>query len=129
MNVDWSFPKYVAIALVGMGCLSVYPLMTYGSRDIIIAVVAGTLVTTANVLLGYAAVEYSWGKSTTTFFKYVVGGMGLRMFMMAIVLVLFIKVFQFHTTALVGSMGVSYVVFLTLEILFIQKKISIKHQN
>ena len=31
--------------------------------------------------------------------------------------------------ALVGSMGACYVVFLTLEIMFIQKSISIKHHS
>ncbi|MBI1803626.1 MAG: hypothetical protein HY033_10750 [Ignavibacteriae bacterium] len=129
MKIDWSFPRQVLLALLVVGCLGAYPLMTYGSADITRSAFTGALLATLNVLIGYAAIEYSHGKSTTTFFKYVLGGMGVRMLLMALVLVLFIKVFQFHAAALISSMGIFYVVFLTLEILFIQKKVGIKHQR
>jgi len=101
----------------------------FGSNEIIQAAIVGALFATVNVLLGYAAIEYSLGKSTTTFFKFVIGGMGLRLLLMAVVLVLLVKVFQLHVGALVGSMGIFYVVFLTLEIFYIQKKINNKQQS
>ena len=129
MNIDWLFPKQILFSLVVMGCLGSYPLVTYGTPEIIRSAITGALLATVNVLIGYAAIEYSYGKSTTTFFKYVLGGMGLRLLLMALVLVLLIKVLQFHVGSLVGSMGVFYVVFLVLEVLFIQKKVSIKSQK
>ena len=129
MKIDWSFPRQVAIALGVLGVAGAYPLATYASDEIINAVILGAVLSTVNVLIGYAAIEYSLGKSTTTFLKFVLGGMGVRMFMMAALLVVLIKVFGVHAGALVGSMGACYVVFLTLEIIFIQKSISIKHHS
>ncbi len=123
-----SFPKQVVLAIVVLGGIGAYPLMRSGSPEIIKASLAGALLATCNVLAGYAAIEYAFGKSTTTFFKVVLGGMGIRMFVLAGTLVLLIKVFDFYAAALVITMGVFYIVFLTLEILFIQKKIGITHQ-
>ncbi len=122
-----SFPKQVFLAIVVLGGIGGYPLFHAGSPEIIKASLAGAILATCNVLVGYAAIEYAFGKSTTTFFKVVLGGMGLRMFALAGILVLLIKVFDFYAAALVITMGIFYIVFLTLEILFIQKKIGINH--
>ena len=127
-KIDWSFPKQIFFALVIAGGLSVYPLARFGDSEITKAAIIGALLTTINVLVGYAAIEFSFGKSTTTFFKYVLGGMGIRMFSMAGILVVLIKVFNFHIAALVASMGILYIIFLTLEILYIQKKVQTKQQ-
>ena len=129
MKIDWSFPKQIFLALAVVGSLGAYPLLKFGSSEVTGAAIVGAVLATVNVLLGYAAIEYSFGKSTTTFFKYVLGGMGIRMFVMAGVLVALIRVFQFHAGALVGSMGIFYVLFLTLEVFYIQKKISSKHHH
>jgi len=129
MKLDWSFPRQIFIALVVVGCLGTYPLMRYGTIEIIEASLIGALLTTVNVLLGYAAIEYSLGKSATTFFKFVIGGMGIRLLLMAGVLVLLIKAFRFNIAAMVGSMGIFYMIFLILEVLFIQKKMNTKQQS
>jgi hypothetical protein len=129
MKLDWSFPKHVLIALLAIVSAGGYPLLRYGSPEIIDAALIGGLLATLNVLAGYAAVEYSFGKSATTFFKYVLGGMGIRMFVSAVALAILIKFFGVHAGALVGAMGIFYVVFLGLEILYIQKKIGIKQQS
>jgi hypothetical protein len=129
VNIDWSFPKRVLLALFVMCGIGAYPVIVYGGERVLVASVSGALLATINVLVGYAAIEYSFGKSATTFFKYVMGGMGLRLLFLAIALVLLIKVFRMHTGALVGSMGIFYMVFLALELLFIQKKVSIKQQQ
>ena len=129
VNIDWSFPRQVLVALILIGGAGVYPLMQYGNTEIIRAAIAGAVISTINILLGFAAIEYSIGKSTTTFFKYVLGGIGVRMLFMSGVLVLLLNVFAFHTMALITSLGIFYVVYLTLEILYIQKKVSIKQQG
>jgi Ca2+/H+ antiporter len=129
MKIDWSFPKRILLALIIVGGLSAYPLAVYGDGEIVKASVIGAALTTVNVLLGFAAIEFSFDKSTTTFFKYVIGGMGIRMMLLAGVLILLIKVFALHIPALIASMGILYVIFLTLEILYIQKKIQSKLQH
>ncbi len=129
MKIDWSFPKQVFFALLFGGIFSSYPLMTYGSQEIIVAVIAGSAIMTLNVLFGYAAIEYSLDKSMTTVFKFVLGGMGLRIAGMVVCFFVLISVFHVHAGALLASMGVWYIVFLTMEILFIQKKVSFKQQH
>ena len=124
-----SFPKQIVIALACIACLSAYPLFRYGSGDIILASVLGAFLMTANVLVGYAAVQHSIGKSTTTFFKYVFGGMGLRLFVLTGILILLVRFFGIDAVALVVSMGIFYIVFMTLEILFIQQQIDLKQQS
>lgn len=126
MNIDWAFPKQILIALLVVGCLAWYPLAVYGTPEVLVAAVAGALLATLNVLMGFASIEYSHGKSTTMFFKVVLGGMGVRLLFLALALVFLMKVLRLHTGALVGSLGVLYAVFLTLEVFFIQKKVSDK---
>jgi len=127
--MKWSFPRQILVALLIIGWLATYPLVKYGNGEMIRAVIAGAVLATMNVILGYAAIEYSIGKSATTFLKFVLGGMGVRLFAMAGVLLLLLNVFGFHVVALVTSLGVCYVVFLTLEIIYIQKRISTRQQD
>jgi len=129
MKVDWAFPRQILLSLGVIAIFGSYPLFTYGSHDIIVAAVAGAVLATVNVLAGYVAIEYSFDKSVTTFFKYVLGGMGVRLLLMTLVLVLLIRILQFHAGALVVSLGIFYVVYLVLEILHIQKKVGIRQQR
>jgi hypothetical protein len=126
MTIDWAFPKQVFIALALVALAAAYPLAVYGTPEILAAVSAGAVLATLNVLTGFASIEYSRGRSTTVFFKVVLGGMGLRLLAMAIALVVCMKVLRFHALALVGSLGVLYMVYLALEVLYIQKKVSEK---
>ncbi len=126
MNIDWAFPKHVLIALVLVGAIAGYPLSAYGNQEILLAAAAGAVLATLNVLMGFASIEYSRGKSTTVFFKVVLGGMGVRLLVMALLLVGLITVLRLHVGALIGSLGVLYAVFLALEVMYIQKKVSEK---
>jgi hypothetical protein len=127
--MKWTFPRQILVALLVIGWLASYPLVKYGNGEMIRAAVAGAALATLNVILGYAAIEYSVGKSATTFLKFVLGGMGVRLFGMAGILLLLLKVFGFHVVALVSSLGVCYVVFLTMEIIYIQKRLSTRQQE
>jgi hypothetical protein len=128
MKIHWSFPIQIFITLLIVGSIGSIPLLRYGTREIIEGAIAGTFLATINVLLGYAAIAYAFDKSTTTFFKVVVGGMGIRLFLLALALVIAIKVFELNVIALVGAMGIFYTIYLVLEILYIQKKVNSKHQ-
>ena len=129
MNIDWSFPRQVLVTLFVICGAAVYPLLVFGSGDVIAAAAAGALLATTNVLLGYAAIEYSVNKSATAFLKYVLGGMGIRLMLIGGILMLLIKALHIHEEALIISLGIFYVVFQTLEVLFIHKRITLRHQN
>lgn len=129
MNGKGGFPVQVAMVLIGAVVLLTYPLAAWGTADILTAVVAGALLSTANVLVGYAAIEYSFDKSYTTFVKAVIGGMGLRMVVMLGALAALIVLAGLHPVALTSSLMGFYAVFLILEIVYIQKKMSLKNQG
>lgn len=129
MKVDSRFSKQVIVTLITGTVVAAYPLFMFGSPDVIKSVVAGGGLSTLNVLLGYLAIEYSFGKSYSTFFKIVLGGMGVRMVLLLTSLVVLIKLCGFHSVALTVSMLAFYVIYLVLEVLFIQRKIVTRNQE
>ena len=129
MKINWSFPRQIILALAILSGLGLYPLIVYGGAGVLKAAVIGAVLATINVLLGYAAIEYSFGKSTTTFFKFMLGGMAIRMLTIAGILVVLLKVLGFHPVALITSLGIFYVAFMILEVIYIQKKITNKQQS
>ena len=129
MKTDWLFPRQIALALTIVIALGIYPLVRYGTREIFLAAAIGMLIATANVLAGFAAIEYSFKKSATTFLKVVLGGMGVRMLVMAGLIVVLVKFCEMHTGGLIASLATFYVIFLALEILFIQKRFSHRQEN
>ena len=125
MKLDWTFPKRVLSALAVIAIVSSYPLIRLGTMEVILAASAGALLMTLNVLAGFLAIEYSIQKSFTTFLKFVLGGMLIRMLVLAAVLVILISVFSIHVAAFLTSIGIFYILFLTLEIMYIQEKFTL----
>lgn len=128
MKVD-RFPVQVAITFVAGLAIAAVPLAMLGSGHIAGAFITGAVLSTVNALSGFWAIEYAFDKSFNTLLAAVLGGMGIRIGLMLGILVLLIKYFGFHTIALVVSMLSFYVVYLVLEVLYIQKKVSHKHHS
>lgn len=108
--------------LVVVFVLAAYPLWRFSSVDVIVAVAIGAALSTLNVLAGFLAIEYSFGRSHSTFLKVVLGGMGIRMaFLLGAILVL-IKLAGVNTIALTSSLFCFYIIFIILEVAFIKRK-------
>lgn len=129
MKLDKAFPVQILIVLMVLGALAVYPLARYGSREIVEAAVAGALLATANVMAGFLSIEYGFEKSYTTFLKIVLGGMGIRMLVVLVVMLVLLLVFHLQAVAFVVSLLGCYLIFLVLEILYLQKKVIVKNQG
>ena len=129
MKIDTRFPLQVGITLVGAVALGAYPLVKFGSTEVILGVILGATLSTVNVLLGYLAIEFSFDKSYTVFVRTVLGGMGVRLILMLALLALLVSTFQVHAMALTFSLLGFYVVYLLLEVLFIQRKVLVKNAN
>ena len=127
VKVDKVFPRQVLYTLGVVTLAAAYPLLRFGSREVIIATIVGAILGTANVLAGYLAIEYSIGKSYSTFLRTVLGGMGLRMALLLGTLVVLIKLFGLHAVALTVSLLGFYAIFLALEVVFIQKRIDTRN--
>ena len=129
MKIDWSFPRQVLMSACIIAALGAWPVLKFGGEGIFSPVLAGAALALVNVLLGYAAIEYSFDKSAAVFFKYVLGGMGIRMILMAGVLVTLIKADAVPVGPLIASMAFFYVTFLIQEILYMQKKVNARNNS
>lgn len=123
------FQKQVFLTGAVVTAAGLYPLARWGSREVVDAAIAGGVMATLNALAGHAAIARSLGKSMNTFMKYVLGGMGIRLFAMAALLLLLTRVFGFHATALVASLGIYYLAYLTIEVVFIQKQLNVRQSR
>lgn len=128
-GIDRRFPRRVAaVVLVAAAVLS-YPLARFAPPAVTVAVVAGAVISTVNALTGFLMIEYAFARSYSMFLKVVIGGMGLRMlFMLGILLVLILGA-RVHAVGLTVSTLAFYLVYLVLEILFIQTKVVVKGQE
>lgn len=122
VKFSMKFPKQILLTLIVIGILSFYPLSRFANQEIISGVIAGIVLSVINVAMGYVAIEYSFNKSYTVFIQVVLGGVGIRLFVMAGLLLLLIGVFKFHSISLVGSLFGMYSIFLILEVLYIHNK-------
>lgn len=129
MKAGKSFPLQVAAVVLVVAVVAAYPLARYGSRETVVAATVGALLSTVNVLAGYLTIEYSFGKSYTTFLKTVLGGMGVRMALMLGALLFSIKIVGLDAVALAVSLLSMYVVFLAMEIFYLQKKAASGNQR
>lgn len=129
MKIDTRFPLQIAGTLAVVALLGGYPLLKYGSADVVAGVLLGAGISTINVLLGFLAIELSFNKSYTVFVRTVMGGMGVRLVIMLGLLALLIGIFRVHAVALALSLLGFYAVFLLLEVLFIQRKVTLKNSN
>lgn len=126
---EFGFLLQIAAASIVVGGLASYPLLTYGTTEIVNASMIGFGLSIMNVLLGYAALEISAGRSYTVFVQIVLGGIAVRLFLMASVLLVLIWLVKVHAIALVVSLFVMYVIFLGLEVLYIHNQWQAKIQQ
>ncbi|MDH3251785.1 MAG: hypothetical protein OEM41_03275 [Ignavibacteria bacterium] len=129
MKLDFRFPGQVLATLVIVGALAAYPLWKNGSPEVLKAVLVGAGLSTLNVLAGYFAIAYAFERSHTAFLTAILGGMGIRMAIVLGALVVLIKVAGLHAVALTVSLLVFYVLYLVLEILYIQKRFGLTKQD
>ncbi len=125
-GIMMSLPKQVFLVLGAAILIGAYPCATTASSATIVALLTGAMLSTANVLLGYAAIRHSIGRSTTTFMKFVLGGMGLRMAGMLAGFYLCVRVAGLPVIPLAGSLLSFYAVFLLLEIVTIHTQFTSK---
>ena len=120
---DLTLLKQIAVVLLVVGAAGYYPLKQYASEQVLQGVMAGVGLSVVNILMGFAVIQFTMGRSYTTFIQIVLGGIAVRLFVMVGLLLFFVGVLRFHPVSLVGSLLVMYVIFLTLEVIYIHKKI------
>ena len=126
-RIDRKFLGQALVVVVVVGVASAYPLLMFFSNEVLVAALAGCLLSVLNALAGLLTVEYAFDKPSGTFMKVVLGSMGVRMIVLLGAFYLLIEVFGLHTTALTLFLLGFYIIFLTLEVLFIKRKIEMQN--
>jgi hypothetical protein len=126
-GIRHNFPLQVG-AVLAAGMAISYLALRESEAEVQRAVAAGAALSTVNVLAGYLAIRYAYGKSYTTFLKAVLGGMGVRMTLMLGALAVLVLRARMDSVALMVSALAFYGVFLILEILYLQYSLSMKNQ-
>lgn len=126
MKADWKFLRNVILAYAGITTVLIVILTQTAAADLRASCGAGAAISLANFLLGFFAIEYSYERSHTTFLKIVLAGMMVRLLAMTAAVVVLIKVYEFDALALMLALLGYYVVNLTFEVVFLQKKVSLK---
>ncbi len=125
MKTDWRFLRLVT-SLYLLTCVAGYILLSlYGSAETLRAAIGAAVLSFVNVLLGYGSIELSVNKSSITFLKIVLGGIGARLFLMAGLVLVMIRYFGFQPLSLTVSLLFFYVLNLGLEIYFLETKASV----
>jgi len=106
-----------------------YPMIRYASDEVLLAAATGAVLSTVNVLAGFLAIQLTFNRSYTTFLKAVLGGMGVRMAGMLGMLLVLILVAHMHAVALTVSVIGYSLIYLVLEIVFLQKMVQVKNQG
>ena len=126
MKIDWSFLRLLIFCYAGAAVLTYYPISEIATAEVIRGIIAGGIMSLVNLLLGYASIEFSFERSHTTFLKYVLGGMVVRLMLMWGVFLILVGIFNFHSASLMLSLLFFYIMNLVLEIFFLQKRVSTK---
>lgn len=129
MNLRSSFPAQVALVLLCAVLLLALPMAILATGEVRTAAAAGAALSTVNVMLGYAAIRYSFEKSYSTFLKAVLGGMGLRLLFMLGAFIALVVGLGLHPVAFTVSLLVFYAVFMVLEIVFIQRQMTARNRS
>ena len=126
VKIDWSFLRLVIFCFAGAAVLTYYPISKFATAEVMQGIIAGGVMSLVNLLLGYMAIEISYNRSHTTFLKYVLGGMVVRLMLMWGVLLILIGFYHFDSASLMLSLLFFYILNLVLEIFYLQKRVTSK---
>ena len=128
MKLDWVFLRLVGLYAIVVTALMYYPISTVVDAIALRSIIAGALLALFHLLFGYVTIELGFDKNSTTFLKIVLGGMVVRLFLMAGIVFVMLRFFQFDPLSLMLSLLFYYIMNLVLEIYLLQRKVSVTHQ-
>jgi hypothetical protein len=116
------FLKQIAAVVAGLVVAGAYPLAAWADGPVRTGVCTGAALSVFHALMGYATIEFSMKKPYGQFVQIVLGGIVARLFIMVALIVVLIAAAHVHVVSLVGSLFVTYVIFLVLEIVHVQDR-------
>lgn len=109
----WSFPLLIGLLVLGV--------IFYG-ESVITGILWGYLLGLINIITGYLSIELSAEKSINTFFKYLIVGMFIRIFLLLMIIIILVKISGINVYTLIFSLFLFYIINLILEINYINNR-------
>ena len=116
------FLKYILVYSAVVLLIAIYPIFFFATKVQALSIAVGYIISFINVLIGYSLNKSALGKNTKSFMVMVLGGMGIRLMIVAILLVLLLNYTQLESISLVSSVFFFYFLFISIEIYFLLKK-------
>lgn len=113
----------VAAALL-VAALSLYPVYKWYGMDYASAAFVALCLTFLNAVVGFYYIDKYFSASLNDFMKMVFGSMGVRLFVLAVLLVALLGFTKIHKVSFTVSLFISYILFSVIEIYFLNKKAS-----
>ncbi len=88
-------------------------------EDFFIAVIAGSIISSVNFILGIISIKMGDKKAPDAFMKTILGGTILRVFIMLILILLGLKILELSPNSFIFSVLFFYVFFLIIEIFYL----------
>ncbi|MFN3135647.1 MAG: ATP synthase subunit I [Candidatus Kryptonium sp.] len=122
MQIDVKrFLAYALVAVVFVWLLISYPLFKFTSVEFIKSFIVGSLISVLNSIVGIIILKRGMAKPNKEFLKLTIGSMGVRLFVLAGVILVLLKILNFEIYGLVISLLLFYFVFLGIEVFFLSK--------
>jgi hypothetical protein len=115
------FLKFLIFASIAAAVLSYYPVSVYAGKIQIYSFILGYIISLLNALLGYKLSLMAFNKSVKSFMILVFGGMGIRLLIVIIFLLILIQFTSVDSISLAGSVFFFYTLFVSIEIFFLHK--------
>jgi len=127
-NNEWKrFLKSIAVFSLITFIIAAYPLYKYNSGVQLYSILSGFFISLINALLGFRLNIMAFEKSMKSFMVLVFGGLGLRMIIVIIFLVILLQFSFFEPFSLIASVFFFYILFISIEIYFLhQKQLTLK---
>lgn len=115
----YAYLKMSLVVLFGLSFFGAFILMLMGNHDDKIGAGIGLIISYANTLIGFAIISWGYKRSFNKFLASIYGGMIFRFLLIFAVLFVLIVALEIPMIALIVSLGISYFIFLGLEIYII----------
>lgn len=117
------FVKQVGVVALAACLIAAYPLSVYGSPRLTWSIAVGGGICALNAVAGCVAISWAFRRASRVFFRTVFGSMGVRMALIGVAVAMLVKFTDVHLTGFVGALFGSYVVFQTMEVLFLIRRL------
>jgi hypothetical protein len=122
-NNEWTrFLKVIAVYSLITFIIAAYPLYKYTSGVQLYSIISGFVISLLNALLGFKLNVTAFEKSMKSFMVLVFGGLGIRVIIVILFLVILLQFSLFEPFSLIASVFFFYILFISIEIYFLHRK-------